>query len=110
MPTRTLGVALWEYRDRNGCRRRAYYRETFELPDSEVERGERASVFEPAVGRISDATPPKTSTNRLLVDWLVEHRHADRDAIKTLTKAQLWQRIEDSEGVVSQQDSPRVST
>lgn len=45
MPTRTLGVALWEYRDQDGRRRRAYYRDTFDLPDSEVERGERAGVF-----------------------------------------------------------------
>lgn len=116
MPTRTLDVALWEYRDHYGRRRRAYYRETFELTDAEAERGERAQVFapdEPGV-RLSDTSqtegvggdghpssevrkPLKTSTNPKLVRWLVEHRGADHDTIKDLNKADLWQLIDNPE-------------
>lgn len=100
MATRTLGVALWEYRDRHGRRRRAYYRETFELPDSEVERGERAEVFVPNES-VPDR-PTKASTNRELIEWLVEHRGADRDAIKGLTKAALWELIGQTKDAVAQ--------
>lgn len=46
MPTRQLGVALWEYRDHHtGRRRRAYYGEQFGLSADEEARGERAGVF-----------------------------------------------------------------
>lgn len=92
MATRTLGVALWEYRDHDGRRRRAYYRETFELPDPEVERGERAGVFAPV-----DDMPASDSTNRALVDWLVAHRSVDRDEIKRLAKAELWALVRPSD-------------
>ncbi|KZS70656.1 hypothetical protein A4G26_25440 [Mycobacterium kansasii] len=47
MATRTLGVALWNYRDHDGRRRRALYGQRFELPEDEVIRGERAGVFAP---------------------------------------------------------------
>lgn len=63
MPTRTLDVALWDYRDRDGRKRRAHYRDTVDLPDSEIERGERAAVFAPSA-QVSPAAPAKSSTNR----------------------------------------------
>jgi hypothetical protein len=103
MATRTLDVALWEYRDLEGQRRRAYYRETFDLPDSEVERGERAGVFAPADDSATtpvaapEALPPRSRTHRELVDWLVDHRGADRNEVKGLTKAALWRRIENAD-------------
>ncbi|AFM16994.1 hypothetical protein Mycch_2211 [Mycolicibacterium chubuense NBB4] len=102
MPTRTLDVALWDYRDQAGRKRRAHYRETFELPDSEVERGERAGVFTNEPTASAPPLPTKSSTNRELVDWLVERGDADRDEVKGLTKAQLWQRIETTEDVAAQ--------
>ncbi|MBX9919276.1 hypothetical protein [Mycolicibacterium frederiksbergense] len=100
MPTRTLGVALWEYRDDTGRRRRAYYRETFELPESEVERGERAQVFE-----AQDDYPSSKATNRSLIEWLVTRRGADHDEIKSLTKPELWLLVQAPEDVAKQQDS-----
>lgn len=104
MATRTLDVALWEYRDHDGRRQRAYYRETFDLPDSEAERGERAGVFAPSpqVNHDEDTLPAKASTNRALMDWLIEHRGADPVTIKSLTKAELWQLIEQPESAVPQ--------
>lgn len=90
MATRTLGVALWEYRDNSGRRRRVYYGDTFELPEPEVERGERADVFATA-GAVDD--PTEGSTNAELVDWLVERRGADRDTIRRLRKQALWQLV-----------------
>lgn len=105
MPTRTLDVALWDYRDHDGRKRRAHYRETFELPESEVERGERAAVFAPSPQVDADQDQPlRTSTNPVLIDWLVEHRGDDRDTIKGLTKAELWQRIESPESAAAQQN------
>ncbi|MCV7005654.1 hypothetical protein [Mycobacterium gordonae] len=47
MPTRTLGVALWNYRDGDGRRRRALFGQRFELSEDELARGERADVFAP---------------------------------------------------------------
>lgn len=110
MPTRTLGVALWNYRDHDGRKRRAHYRETIDLPEAEVTRGERAGVFAPIEGITqkatpSDATPAKTSTKPALIGWLVEHRGADPGAIEGLTKPKLWQLVEESEEVALQQDS-----
>jgi hypothetical protein len=114
MANRTLGVALWEYRDHDGQRHRAYYGETFELPDSEIKRGDRAEVFAPVPNgtpaapepaTVADGLPAKTSTNRALVDWLVEHRSANRETIKGFAKAELWSLIEQPESVELQQDS-----
>jgi hypothetical protein len=61
-----------------------------------VARGERAGAFAQVNG---GEHPPKISTNRVLVDWLVEHRGADRDAIECLTKAALWQLVEQPEAL-----------
>lgn len=110
MPTRTLDVALWTYRDHDGRKRRAHYRDTIELPDSEVQRGERAGVFAPVEGVVqkatpTDAIPATTSAKPALVDWLAEHRGADRAAIEGLTKPKLWALIEQPESTVPQQDS-----
>ncbi|MDC8982167.1 hypothetical protein PR370_06065 [Mycobacterium marinum] len=44
MATRTLGVALWNYRDHDGRRQRALYGQRFELSEDEEARGERAGV------------------------------------------------------------------
>lgn len=105
MATRTLGVALWDYRDHDGRKRRAHYRETFDLPDSEVERGQHAGVFDavawsdlksdPSEGvhTVDIRLPERGATNGSLVDWLVEHRDADRDEIKRLNKQALWQLV-----------------
>lgn len=45
MTIRTLGVALWEYRDHGGRKRRAYFGDTIELTDAEEARGDHAQVF-----------------------------------------------------------------
>ena len=94
MPSRTLNVALWDYRDDHGRKHRAHYGQTFELPDSEAQRGERASVFTESKADDTDAVPPKTSAKPVLVAWLVEHRDEDEDRLASLTKPELWQRIE----------------
>jgi hypothetical protein len=121
MPVRTLDVALWDYRDEHGRKHRAYYGHQIELTDSEIERGNRAAVFA-AQDRIADTgnvadergpevkPPPRVSTNATLVDWLVEHRGAEREDIANLTKAQLWQRIDAPESDAAQHDSTNVAT
>lgn len=98
MATRTLGVAFWEYRDTAGRRRRAFYRDTFDLPASEAERGDRAAVFingdnTPPVAR---SLPPKTATKAALVDWLARNREVDPGVVRGLTKAQLWQLVDEA--------------
>jgi hypothetical protein len=103
VPTRTLDVALWEYRDDSGRKRRAYYRQTFDLSEAEVARGERAGVF--ALSPRAVDLPAKSSTNRELIDWLVTNAGAPRAEIKGLTKAELWQHITDAEHVAPQHDS-----
>ena len=103
MPTRTLDVALWNYRDHQGRKRRAHYRDTFDLPAAEAARGEGAGVFAPVEGVTQKVTPPaKTSAKPALIDWLTQHRGADPDTIEALTKPELWQLIEQ---VAPQQDS-----
>jgi hypothetical protein len=53
MATKQIRVALWEYTNAEGKRRKAFFGDIVDLPDDEVERGEKAGVFGPATG--SDA-------------------------------------------------------
>ena len=74
MPTRTLGVALWNYRDDDGRKRRALFGQRFELPEDEVARGERAGVFAPeaettGVSTATD-TPSAPKQAALKAAWL----------------------------------------
>lgn len=48
MATRTVKVALWDYRDANGKRRRAYFGDEVDLPKREIDRGTQQGVFDPA--------------------------------------------------------------
>lgn len=53
---KTVTVAIWEYRNAEGRRRRAYRGDVVELTADEVERGERAGVFnQPAAGPVNNA-------------------------------------------------------
>lgn len=48
MAKRVVKVAIWEYRNAKGHRRRAYFGQTIELPEDELKRGDREGVFTPA--------------------------------------------------------------
>lgn len=45
MAKRTLGVATWTYRDKDGKQHRAYFGDEIDLPKHEIDRGEQAGVF-----------------------------------------------------------------
>ena len=54
-----------------------------------------------------DSEPPaRVSTKPVLLEWLVEHRNADRGAMAKLTKDELWQHIEPTEHVAAQHIRP----
>ncbi|MDC8980502.1 hypothetical protein PR370_01925 [Mycobacterium marinum] len=95
MATRTLGVALWNYRDHDGRRRRALYGQRFELPQDEEARGERAGVFapdpEPRVSTDTDtpvSVPKQTAPKSAWVDY-AQAIGMDRAQAETLSKAEL---------------------
>lgn len=98
MPTRTLGVALWNYRDDDGRRRRALYGQQFDLPEDEIARGERAGVFAPEPepvperGSVSVDTPsglPRlTALKPAWVDY-AETIGIDRAEAEAMTKPEL---------------------
>lgn len=52
MPKRTVGVALWEYRNKDGKRRLGYLGEELDLSTAESKRGDARGVFvKPEAGR-----------------------------------------------------------
>jgi hypothetical protein len=63
MTVLTLGVALWEYRNADGRKHRAYYGQQLDVTDAELERGERANVFaaQTEEGVSTKRTPPMTA-------------------------------------------------
>lgn len=112
MPQRTLGVALWDYRDHDGRRRRAYYGQTINLTADEITRGERAHVFttpadtdtsEPIVP--APATPPTDTADVAPLPAIVATKPAwvnaavahgiDRTAAQAMTKQQLIDALTD---------------
>jgi hypothetical protein len=113
MTVLTLGVALWEYRNADGRKHRAYYGQQLDVTDAELERGERANVFaaqteERGIHQADtpddspDSEPPvRVRTKPVLVEWLVEHRNANRGAMAKLTKGELWQHMEPTEHVAA---------
>ncbi|RFZ03859.1 hypothetical protein DSM43518_04574 [Mycobacterium marinum] len=95
MATRTLGVALWNYRDHDGRRRRALYGQQFELPEDEEARGERAGVFapepEPSVSTDTDTpvpVPKQTAPKPAWVDY-AQAIGMDRAQAEVLSKTDL---------------------
>ena len=56
MAKRVVKAALWEYRDRKGRRRRAFFGDEVNLTESEIERGDRENVFTPAPPRPVEAS------------------------------------------------------
>ncbi|WP_156296390.1 hypothetical protein [Mycobacterium paragordonae] len=90
MPTRTLGVALWNYRDDDGRKRRALFGQRLELPEDEMARGERAGVFAPEAETtgVSTATdtpsaPKQAAPKAAWVDYAetIGIERADADAM-----------------------------
>lgn len=47
MAKRVVKAALWEYRDADGKKHRAFFGDRVELTEDEIERGERQGVFDP---------------------------------------------------------------
>jgi len=67
MATRTLNVALWDYRDRDGQHHRAYFGATIDTDDlstADAQRAERLEIF--AVE--TEPEPPKRSARK--VEWI----------------------------------------
>lgn len=52
---KTITVAVWEYRNAEGKRRRGYHGDVVQLTADEVERGEREGIFnQPAAGPVEN--------------------------------------------------------
>jgi len=90
MARKTIRVAVWEYRTDEGKRRLAYFGDTVELPESEIERGTLAGVFdqpeppEPPTEQNEDGDEPET-----VVD--VKERTADQPRKPRVTAtAEKW--------------------
>lgn len=54
MAEKTVRVGLWEYFTEDGLRHLAFFGETVDIPESEIERGEKANVFGPPVFELED--------------------------------------------------------
>ncbi|MFC0314490.1 hypothetical protein ACFQNE_02030 [Gordonia phosphorivorans] len=62
MAKRTLGVATWEYRDKDKKRRRAYFGDEIDVSAAEIRRGDAAGVWaEPE--RRSGRAPAKSAAD-----------------------------------------------
>ncbi|USC16221.1 hypothetical protein [Rhodococcus sp. 11-3] len=58
MARKKIRVAVWEYRTDEGKRRLAYFGDTVDLSDDEIERGTRAGVFDQPEPPASAADKP----------------------------------------------------
>jgi len=101
-----IKVATWEYLDSEGRRRRAYFDDTVDLTEAEVERAEKAGVF--AAGRVApeaaeeadggadeaavDSMPLQAAPKAAWVEYAVS-RGVERAEAEALSKADLRARL-----------------